>query len=152
MGRSNGRIVAAGCGVLLTLVLASAAQAAVPKSFHKTFLINCGAVTTKASAQICPRPPGTSSPLGEIKVSGPAVTLNYVTSGHCSTVVLLIYVDGKLAARSGKIGASGTAKVTFDVANHEKHKLAFAERGFVGGCNSGELVSIAGTITVSYLH
>jgi hypothetical protein len=152
MRGSSRHLLGVCAGVLLTVGLASTASAAVPKSFHKTFFVDCGTVTTKASAQICPRPPGTSSPLGTITVGGPSVTVNYVTSGHCSTVVLLIYIDGKLAAKSGKIGASGTAKVTFDVANHERHKLSFAEHGFVGGCNSGELVSIAGTITVSYLH
>jgi hypothetical protein len=61
-----------------------------------------------------------------------------------------VYSDGKKMGKTGKIGAGGADSVTFNVAPNVSHALSFVEQGFTEGCNSGALLSIAGTLRVTY--
>jgi hypothetical protein len=137
-------------GVAFFACCGLATAAAPTKNHFKSFFINCAAPTTKASYQLCPRPPALA-PFATIKTSAAPVTVTYIaSSGHCSPVKMIVYVDGKKVGETPKVNANGIARVSFDVAPGARHRLAFVEQGFVGGCNSGELVSIAGKLETTY--
>jgi hypothetical protein len=136
-----------------TIGLAAAGLAAggTPRTYYNSFFIDCGPVpATGIAKQLCPRPPATS-PLGTITPSAPPVTVTYIAgSGHCSQVVLRVYADGTKVGETATLNANGTGSLAFKVAPGRPHRLAFVEQGFVGGCNSGALVSISGKIRVVY--
>ena len=137
-------------GVALFACAGLATAAAPTKNHFKSFFINCGNPTTKASYQLCPRPPALA-PFAAIKTSAAPVTVTYIaSSGHCSPVKMIVYVDGKKVGETPKVNANGIAKLSFRVTPGKPHKLGFVEQGFVGGCNTGELVSIAGKIETTY--
>jgi hypothetical protein len=148
---SRSCIVVTGALVLAALALATLAAGAGSKAFYHSFFINCGpAPTTGIAKELCPRPPATQ-PLGTIKPGAPGVTVTYITGGgHCSQVVLRIYVDGQKVGETSKLNAGGIGSVAFKVGTGRTHKLGFVEQGFVGGCNSGVLFSVSGKIKVVY--
>ncbi len=91
-----------------------------------------------------PRPPAIE-PLGTITTAAAGVTVtSIVGAGHCSQLVLRISVDGQKVGGTFKLNAGGLGSVSFEVATGRPHKLGFVEQGFVGGCNSGLLVSVSG--------
>jgi hypothetical protein len=142
--------VAVVLGVALFTCAGIATAAAPTKNHFKSFFINCGNATTKASAQLCPRPPKIES-FATIKTSASPVTVTYIASGgHCSPVKMIVYVDGKRVGETPVLNANGIGKLSFHVTPGAPHRLGFVEQGFVGGCNSGELVSIAGKIETTY--
>jgi hypothetical protein len=134
------------------MIFAASASSYVHEGFHKRFLIACGPVTAgPLAARLCPGAPLTR-PLAKITSGGSSVTVKDVPSGRCGAVQLLVYVDGKEAAETGRIRPGQSSKVSFVVENQVTHALSFAERAFAGGCNSREPFSVAGTISVSWAH
>jgi len=142
--------LAAGLGVSMFACASLVTAATPPHNHFKSFYINCATPTSTAQYQFCPRPPA-RQPFATIKTSAPPVTVTYIAGGsHCSPVAMIIYVDGKRVGETPKLNANGIGKLSFTVKPDVPHKLAFEVQGFVGGCNTGELIGIAGKTETTY--
>jgi hypothetical protein len=91
------------------------------------------------------------SPVGEYD-SLSALTVVYTAAAtHCSNVAVLLFVDGKKAATTGFVPASGSTSATVAwPTNGEPHTLGVEGEGEKGGCNGGALGDWAGTLTITY--
>lgn len=148
--------------VLLSLSFLTATAAAMPPSLarqaslessahsstagSKTVVVNVGQGCTETS-QLC----GSVSPVGEYD-SLSALTVMYTAAAtHCSNVAVLLFVDGKKAAMTGFVPASGSTSATVAwPTNGEPHTLGVEGEGEKGGCNGGVLGDWAGTLTITY--
>lgn len=146
-GRSRSRcgtLRVIGCAAVLVL-FAAGAQAATGAGKTKAFDIPFTVCAGKS--QMCPPVRSLTS-----LVSYTDVTVAFMAGGnHCSSVALLLFVDGKRTATTPFTGPSGTASVSVPWPEDGKsHSLSYEAEGEAGGCNSGVLVSWDGMITVSW--
>lgn len=108
-----------------------------------TFLINC-----TSTGQVCD-PPATltiGDPFRPLKVKK---IIYDAATAHCSAGRLLVELDGLPLGRMRFVIGSERAKLRkrFRLEPGE-HTLAFRFEGRVGGCNSGQVASWGGAITV----
>jgi len=89
--------------------------------------------------------------------TGSVLKIEYVVPGHCSSIRLHIFVDGKEVTTTGFLGwpgASGqfaslpidTGILDLSPVTPGQHVLALQAEGQVGGCNSGQLIAWGGTV------
>jgi hypothetical protein len=150
-GRRAGAV--AFCAVIVAVAAAGAAAKTASvrhRTITATVLANCAG---QPASQLCPRRAAPPTTFATITVRRAAVNVTYVTGKtHCSQVSLILYVDGTRAGRTGALGPGGRGSVTIHVpADHRAHALAYRARGFVGGCNAGELISVGGEVVVRYV-
>jgi len=132
-------------GAAAVFASGSAWATAAPKP--TTVTVGVGQTCSGKGGQLC----GFVSPVGEYN-SQSALTVIYTAAAtHCSNVAVQLFVDGKHAATTGFVPASGSASATVPWPNDgEPHTLGIEGEGELGGCNVAGLGNWGGTLTISY--
>ncbi len=132
-------------GILTLVVSFAALVASGPATAKKT--ISTGPVICSGPGQLCSNV--ATFPLN-IKGAAGAGQGQY-TPGPltCSDVRIHFFVDGTEVAVTGFVGPGGTTPfVDLGVISHGNHTLGAQAEGEVGGCNIGNLLGWAGTVTL----
>jgi hypothetical protein len=102
-----------------------------------------------SGGQLCPASPADA---GYVASYSDLTAVFSTSSAHCSDMALRIFDDGNLVATTPFAGpGKSTTSVKVPWPNNgSSHALGYEGEGRVGGCNVGNLVQWAGTLTVTY--
>jgi hypothetical protein len=140
------------CLVFLACLLAVVAVPAAAKvSTAQTLTFRTGpfVVNCTSTGQLCSPPERLRF---RLRHRGTLTSIRYTTAAtHCSAVKLHVLLYGHQVATTGKLPAGQSTEVlsTAIALPRGVIRLGFKAQGFVGGCNSGQLGSWGGKITVT---
>ena len=132
----------------LILALASFAVAKPTKPVIREFTTGPFVVNCKSTGQVCtPGEPLTFT----LPRSGRLTKVFYKTAkAHCSAIRLSVRLKGKKVAMLPRldVGDATTSAKTDVKLQKGKTTLRFRAKGFVGGCNAGQLGSWGGKVKI----
>jgi hypothetical protein len=137
--------VVSGCLALLLAGAAWPASTTATRTYSTgAFVVNC-----TSTGQVC-------SPPKLLRLTPPRrgtiTSVRYTTSPqHCSAIAVQVVRNGHVLATSGRLEAGKRTETFATSINVPKgpSKIGFRAKGFVGGCNAGQLGSWGGNITVT---